>query len=61
MVPVTAAPFDGAVMTTVGEVVSLLTVTATVDEDADAPVASRATAVRKCVPFAADAVFHETV
>src|SRR5882762_1180694 len=60
MVPETVAPFAGAVMLTVGGVVSLNTVTVTAAAVAVLPAASRATAVSVCEPLFAVVVFQET-
>src|SRR4029450_2573162 len=49
--PETVAPFAGAIIETVGGAPSLLTVTGTALAKPVAPLASRAAAVRKCVPF----------
>src|SRR2546428_457286 len=59
MVPVTVAPEVGAVMVTVGAVVSG-TVTVTEEEVVVLLAASRATALRVCVPMAAVVVSHGT-
>ena len=56
--PDTVASFDGSVTETVGAV-SLSTVTVTTLAVAVPPAVSRATAVMKCVPLDAVAVFHE--
>src|SRR5207237_122816 len=58
--PETVAPAAGAVIDTVGGVVSA-TVTLTAAAVAVLPAASRATAVRVCSPVEAVAVFHESV
>src|SRR5882724_8653203 len=58
MVPLTVAPVAGAVMLTVGGVVSFDTVTVTAAAVAVLPAASRATAVSVCVPLLAVVVFH---
>ena len=60
VVPVTVAPFAGAVMLTVGGVVSFETVTVTAAAVVVLPAASRATAVSVCEPLPAVVVFHET-
>ena len=60
-VPETVAPAVGAVIDTVGRVVSrFATVTLTAALVRVLPAASRATAVRVCVPALAVAVFHDT-
>src|SRR5882724_10941315 len=63
-VPLTVAPFAGAVMPTVGGVVSgggpLFTVTVTALEVVALPAASRATAVMLCEPLLVPPVFQET-
>src|SRR5262245_37554199 len=57
--PDTVAPFAGAVIDTVGGVVSaLLTVTLTAVAVAVLPAASRATAVSECTPSVAPMEFH---
>ncbi len=59
----TVCPAEGAVIETVGLVVSatwLLTVTETDVLVVEFPAASRATAVSVCAPFAVEVVFHET-
>src|SRR5262249_8225721 len=53
------APSAGAVMLTLGGVVSLKTVTVTAAAVAVLPAASRATAVTVCNPLLAVVVFHE--
>ena len=61
--PETVAPLAGAVMETVGGVVSeaaLLTVTVTVAEVLVLPAASRATAVSVCEPLVAVVLFQVT-
>ena len=61
--PETVAPLAGAVMETVGGVVSeaaLLTVTVTVAEVLVLPAASRATAVSVCEPVATVVLFQVT-
>src|SRR5262249_6929285 len=55
----TVAPSAGAVMLTLGGVVSLKTVTVTAAAVAVLPAASRATAVTVCNPLLAVVVFHE--
>ena len=63
-VPETVDPLAGAVMDTVGGVVSaavLLTVTLTGEEVLRFPAASRAMAVSVCEAFDAVVVFHDTV
>src|SRR6185503_19906545 len=60
MVPLTVAPLAGAVMLTVGAVVSFETVTVTAAAVAVLPAASRATAVSVCVPLLAAVVSQET-
>src|SRR6266705_317473 len=59
IVPDTVAPFAGAVIDTVGGVVSLNTVTATLAE-ARLPAASRAVAASVCEPFATLVVSRAT-
>ena len=59
-VPETVAAGAGAVIETVGGMVSLETVTATPAEVATLPAASRATAVTVWLPLAAARVFHDT-
>src|SRR5207247_10592286 len=56
--PLTVAPGAGAVMLTVGAVVSLNTVTVTAAAVAVFAAASRATAVSVCAPLRAVVVFH---
>ena len=56
----TVAPAAGAVMLTVGGVVSFETVTATEADVLVLPAASRATALRVWLPSAAVVVFHVT-
>jgi hypothetical protein len=58
-VPVTVAPEAGAVIATVGAAVSG-TVTVTEEEVLVLLAASRAIALKLCVPGAAEAVFHAT-
>ena len=64
VVPETVAPLPGAVMLTVGGVVSgggaLETVTVTGLDPYRRPSASRATAVKVCDPLPAVVVFQET-
>jgi hypothetical protein len=60
VVPFTVAPDEGAVMATVGAVLSLKTVTVIATEVAALPAASRATAVRVCGPLVAAFVSHAT-
>src|SRR5437667_990090 len=59
IVPDTVAPVDGAVMETVGGVVSLKTVTLTATAVAVFPAASRATAVKVWAPLVAAVVAQE--
>src|SRR5881409_4292713 len=59
VVPATVEPAAGAVIDTVGGVVSLKTVTLTAAAVAVLPAASRATAVRVWVALVAVVVFHE--
>ncbi len=59
-VPATLVPLPGAVITTVGAVRSLATVTVTVAAVPVPPLVSRATAVRKCVPLVAAVVSQLT-
>src|SRR6267378_4924082 len=60
VVPLTVAPVAGAVMLTVGGVVSFETVTVTAAAVAVLPAASRATAVSVCEPLLAVVVFQGT-
>src|SRR6266581_493834 len=60
IVPDTVAPFAGAVIDTVGGVVSLNTVTVTELEVYGRPSRSLATAVKVCEPLLAAVVSHET-
>src|SRR5438552_611852 len=60
-VPLTEASAAGAVMDTVGGVVSFVTVTLIAAEVAVFPAASRATAVSVCTALLAVVVFHERV
>ena len=59
-VPATGEAAAGAVIATVGGVVSLKTVTLTPAEVAVLPAASRATALRLWMPLLALVLFHET-
>ena len=56
--PATVDADAGAVIVTVGDALSTVTVTAA--EVVTLPAASRATAVRLCDPLLADVVFHGT-
>ena len=59
VVPETVAPSAGALIFTVGAVVSLNTVTVTAADVAALPAASRARAVSVCEPLAAVVMVHE--